>query len=1143
MVEEVEGVQGELSRCSRSIDLLYQTLLEITAEQSLDALLQAIVHRVAELVGTKIAAIMLLRPDGETMELAAGHNIPAELTGQIHSAYEGINGAVIQTGEPLVVEDYSTWDGRVFPYDHLSVGRALAVPLRMGGRVIGSLSVADVDRHGPFSMEETRLTTMFAEQAAIALHNARLYESARQQIAAQTAQLEATNRALRADIVAREQAATLLRLQRDLAVALSEASDLDEALNCSLHCALHIEGLDAGGIYLIDLATGALELKAYRHLPEWFVEPIRHLKAEAVRGHPLFQDKPVYLEDGKSLPFSGELIRRAGFRVIAAVPVRHEGRSIAVISLASKSFDRIPETSRHALESVAAQIGSALARLRAVAEREETVRALAASEARYRAIIEDQTELICRFKADGTLTFVNESYCHYFGKKADELIGHKFYPLIPPEDQQVVQRALLVAESGCPVVEAEHRVIKDDGSIRWQEWSNRGIFDEAGNLIEIQAVGRDVTERKRLEAERDEQRRMLQAMLAVTPDIVVFKDRNSTFQLVSERLRQLIAPHLRPEEMIGRNDFDFFPEELAKRFLAEEVEVLTTGKTLVAEHRLPTCESERWFESVKTPLRDGEGEIIGLLVSERDITDRRKAEMERDEQRQMLRALLDHLPHHILFKDRNLVYRVINQSYCDFFGRSMDEMLGITDLDVWPREDALRYMEGERQLLETGEPIRIEKFTQTRWGPNWREAIKNPLRDDTGKIIGILVAAHDITALKLADERLRRRNEELAALNIVTTAINQYLDLECILSVALKEILNLDMIGSEGRGEIFLLNREGNPTLYAHQGIPQSYLDEAKMRGQYLCDMVCQRGRVIISDDEVSEEGDMYGADSVPHRNLALPLRSHGRVLGCINLWLPVDKALSEDEFLFLGAISDQVSVAIENAYLYEDLRLQNLRVRALSQQLVENAENERRQVAQDLHDMVGQYLTALGINLNILKQKWATSAPDKVMTRLEECAQLVERTADYIRGLMAHLRPPVLDDYGLFPALGWLGEQFARRMDLQVDVIGCPLSSRLDPHVEITLFRIVQEALTNVVKHANASRAEVSLTESDGRITLQVKDDGVGFDPNQASRPSERGGWGLFAIREWTEALGGCFEVQSAPGEGTTLRVIWQRY
>jgi two-component system sensor histidine kinase UhpB len=257
---------------------------------------------------------------------------------------------------------------------------------------------------------------------------------------------------------------------------------------------------------------------------------------------------------------------------------------------------------------------------------------------------------------------------------------------------------------------------------------------------------------------------------------------------------------------------------------------------------------------------------------------------------------------------------------------------------------------------------------------------------------------------------------------------------------------------------------------------------------------------------------------------------------------LPVDKTLSQDEFLFLGAISDQVSVAIENAYLYEDLKQQNARVRALSQQLVENAENERRQVAHDLHDMVGQYLTALGINLNILKQKWAASAPDKVMARLEECTQLVERTTDYIRRLMADLRPPVLDDYGLFPALGWLGERFAQRMDLQVDVVGRPLSSRPDPHVEMTLFRIVQEALTNVVKHAKASRAEVVLEESDGRITLQVKDNGVGFDPSRADRPSERGGWGLFAIREWTEALGGRFELRSAPGEGTTLRVIWQR-
>lgn len=137
-----------------------------------------------------------------------------------------------------------------------------------------------------------------------------------------------------------------------------------------------------------------------------------------------------------------------------------------------------------------------------IAERQQVEAVLRESEARYRAIVEDQTELICRFKTDGTLTFVNNAYCRYFNKQPSELIGQSFMPLIPEEDQEIVTKNFSSLSQAQPIFTHEHRVILPSGEIRWHQWTNRGVmFDEFGNITEFQSVGRDITQSKQAEVE------------------------------------------------------------------------------------------------------------------------------------------------------------------------------------------------------------------------------------------------------------------------------------------------------------------------------------------------------------------------------------------------------------------------------------------------------------------------------------------------------------------------------------------------------------------------------------------------------------------------------------------------------------------
>ncbi|MEO8506902.1 MAG: sensor histidine kinase [Betaproteobacteria bacterium] len=209
-----------------------------------------------------------------------------------------------------------------------------------------------------------------------------------------------------------------------------------------------------------------------------------------------------------------------------------------------------------------------------------------------------------------------------------------------------------------------------------------------------------------------------------------------------------------------------------------------------------------------------------------------------------------------------------------------------------------------------------------------------------------------------------------------------------------------------------------------------------------------------------------------------------------------------------------------------------------VSRRLVEVLESERRGLANGLHDLVGQKLTALSINLNIVKAELALSTTPRTMARLEDSLNLVEETIECIRDVMTQLRPAVLDDYGLPPVLRWYAEQFTKRNGVATTVVGHGPDPRLPPAVEEALFRIVQEALANVAKYARAQRVTVTLEYTTDVVRLTVADDGCGFDPTAPHQPVSGHGWGLMIMRERAAEVGARLVVDSAPGRGTRVVV-----
>jgi signal transduction histidine kinase len=204
--------------------------------------------------------------------------------------------------------------------------------------------------------------------------------------------------------------------------------------------------------------------------------------------------------------------------------------------------------------------------------------------------------------------------------------------------------------------------------------------------------------------------------------------------------------------------------------------------------------------------------------------------------------------------------------------------------------------------------------------------------------------------------------------------------------------------------------------------------------------------------------------------------------------------------------------------------------LRQLSQQLVKAQEDERRKLSRELHDHVGQMLTALRMELGRI-DRLGQSGDSRIAAAVAECRQLVDEMVRLVRDLALGLRPSMLDDMGLQPALEWQARDFSRRYGVAVDLdVGGSLDSLTDQH-RTCVYRVVQEALTNCVRHARASRVTIRVESVDARLALRVTDNGVGLDPD-----ARREGFGLRGIEERVRELGGSVTMRSGAGQGSTL-------
>jgi signal transduction histidine kinase len=371
-------------------------------------------------------------------------------------------------------------------------------------------------------------------------------------------------------------------------------------------------------------------------------------------------------------------------------------------------------------------------------------------------------------------------------------------------------------------------------------------------------------------------------------------------------------------------------------------------------------------------------------------------------------------------------------------------------------------------------------------------------------------------------ESAMRWSHQLESLIEVTSALSQETDVERLLELVarrLHELLDARLVAvalPQGDEELRIVTAAGET---ADEVVGTTLALGESKTGRVFRRVRSERVDSLLDDPEVDRG---FTRRLGARTGIWIPLVVHGRPVGVITAYDRLsapDARFTDDDVRLAETIAVRAAVAVE---LSERVQRDALRRIVAAQEL------ERRRLARELHDETGQALTSILLGLKQIEG----SEPSPAVESLRE---LVVATLQDVRRLAVELRPKVLDDFGLVPALERLTEGFGEQTGIAVDLEASAITDRLPMEVETAIYRIVQEALTNVVKHAHAHRVSVLLTTANGRIKAVIEDDGTGFDPAAADGD---GGIGLIGMRERIELLDGSLAVESTPTSGTTIAV-----
>ncbi len=680
----------------------------------------------------------------------------------------------------------------------------------------------------------------------------------------------------------------------------------------------------------------------------------------------------------------------------------------------------------------------------------------------------------------GKFRFVNAHAAFYWGYSKDELIGMESMSLVHPDDRDRVRRSAMEMLKGKRTSSYEFRTIAKDGGIRWitetitsiQYKGERAVLGNSMDITEQIKARNKLAELEALEA----------SILEAIPHAVVGL-RNRRIIFANDGIEAVFG--WEAGELIGRQTRVFYRSN--RDFEA------------IAANLYSTLEHQRTFRS-EFPCRRKDGQEIECMISAsrigeslkeknivityEDITDRKRAEA-------AYRIMADNSQAGV-YVVQNGAFQFVNHNAAKYAGYSPDELAGMDSLSLVHPEDREKVIRNSREML------------------NRRRTAPHEFRIVTkdGRIRWIM---ETVTLIPWRGERAVLGN----SMDITEQfeARNKLAELEA-LEASILEAIPHAVIGLQDRRIIF-----------ANDGVEAVFGWRAK-------DLIGKSTHVLYQTDEGYEAiaRDLYSVleKKRTFRSEFPCRRKDGTGIECMISAARIGTQLKQKSIVITYEdITDRKRAEAEIERSREQLR-------NLSAHLQSVREKERTRIARELHDELGQLLTALNTGLVLLNRK-IPETEKALRDQTQSMLELVDMTMQTLKRIYMALRPGMLDHLGLAVAIGWQAGEFEKRTGIRCKVTVDPEDLSLDPDLSTAIFRIFQETLTNIARHAGAARVHVSLKATEEKVALMVRDNGRGITQEQLAKPNS---FGLLGMRERTHYWGGDVRISGRPGKGTLVKV-----
>lgn len=713
-----------------------------------------------------------------------------------------------------------------------------------------------------------------------------------------------------------------------------------------------------------------------------------------------------------------------------------------------------------------------------ITERKKAEETLRESEERFRLTFEYSLFAMALVDVKGTVLTTNPKFREMFGYSDEDLASMRFIELTHPDDVEAGKQKFKDLEDGkIDSYIREKRYITKSGQLLHGRLCVSMVRDPDGKSLYGVSMIEDITKQKRAAEALRESEENFRLLVTHSPDVIMKLDRQGKIVFMNYTVTDY-----KVEQALGTYIESYFPPEDAARYRQAIKEVFETQEA----RSLEVCSNNSkidWYARLIPIKRKGLVETV--MVISTDISERkRKDEAIRASERR-LRALVGSIDEIVFEFDRNGTYLNIWTADEHLLARPAHELLGKRASEVLGEKFTRPFLEIFRRVLKTGKSEAVEYSMNIQGRQYWFLGRINPIPSENGPPETVSLLTRDITERRRAEEAARFTKFALDHSSEAAFWMGQDGQFIYVNDAACRSL---------GFKHDELLSK------YVYEIEPNLQADGWPERWQ----AVKQKKSLIFESEHRTRKGQIF------------PVEIKANYLSF----------KGED---YICAFARDIT---ERKRAEEALQNKSEQLRNLSSHLQSLREEERTRIAREIHDECGQSLTALKMDLSVLEKR-LPKTNEKIEETIASMSHLIDSMMVTIQQVTAELRPGILDDFGLSAAIEWQSETFQKRTGIKCNLSLRPYEVKLDRDLSTMIFRIFQEALTNVVRHAHATQVDVCLCKEPGHLTLTIKDNGIGIKEHQIS---DTHSYGLIGMRERVHPWGGQVEIKGSADVGTSV-------